>query len=54
MFTNMWIKDSDTNPTAGTQTKWVKEFIEFISAVQSAPSSLSDFTMFRKRKKEDR
>lgn len=43
------LKVSNFSPR--TQTKWVKQFIEFISAVQNCFSSLADFTMCKERKR---
>lgn len=37
-----------------SETKWVKQFIELISAVENCLSSLADFTMCDKRKKTGR
>lgn len=35
-----------------SETKWVKQFIELISAVENCLSSLADFTMCDERKKD--
>lgn len=39
---------SNFAPTS--ETKWVKQFIEFISAVQNCLSFLADFTMCKEKK----